>query len=260
MDLDVSQPAHVVGHSVLRADLGVGGRHIVVLSGIARPEWKIDDDSAHREVCRLRLREPAGTVEQSTVHVGLASIGNDDTEFVFATDQASVEVDEAGELVLITHLALMGEPSTLNRFSYQVVLTTRVVASEITGTISWPTAWFRPPLPGPAGVSGIFSILANERTVTPGGPPFGGEVEHLRPVTPGEIVSVTVAEDTCRATYRIAEPPKGRQLRVTVEQSGLRGPGNVSVGTVSPAADILTLSVAQPSAVIDFHATSVRVA
>lgn len=259
MDLDVlHQPEQVVGHAVLRADLGVGGRHLVVISGIARPEWVIDDDSAHRETCRLKLREPAGALEQSTVHVGLASVGNDDTSWAFATDQAALEVDDAGELVLVTNLALMGEPSGLHRFSYQVVLTTRVVVTEITGTISWPTPWYRPTSPSPAGVSGVFTVMANDRTVTQLTGGLGGTVEHLTPVTPGEIVSVVIAEDTCRATYRIVEPPKGRELKVTVAQSGLRGPGEISVGpVVRPDGDLVTLSVAQPSqSGVDFVAGS----
>ncbi|WP_327108315.1 hypothetical protein [Nonomuraea glycinis] len=256
-NLDALDPSHVAGHTVLKADLGVGGRHLLVISGFALPAWKIDDDSTHREVCRVRLRVPAGTVEQSTVHVGLASIANDDTEYVFATDEARLDVDDAGELVLVTHLALMGEPSILNRFSYQVVLTTRVVVTEITGTISWPTAWFRPTSAGPAGVSGVFGVMANERTTTQAGPPLGGEIEHLRPVTPGEIVSVTIAEDTCRATYRISEPPKGMQLKVTVKQNGLNGPGEISIAPVVPDGDRMTLSVAQPSRTgVDFIASS----
>ncbi len=36
----------------------------------------------------------------------------------------------------------MGEFSALYRFSYQVVLTTRVVVSEITGELGWPSECF----------------------------------------------------------------------------------------------------------------------
>ncbi|WP_405766605.1 hypothetical protein OHU34_14005 [Streptomyces sp. NBC_00080] len=256
MELDVLQPAHVAGHAVLQADLGVGGRHLVVISGIARPEWGLKDDNTHREVCRLQLREPAEAMEQSTVHVGLASIGNDDTAWAFATDQAHLEVNETGQLVLVTNLALMGEPSTLNRFAYQVVLTTRVVVTEITGTISWPTSMFRPASASPAGVSGVFSVLANERTITPVPGGFGGEIEHLTPVTPGEVLSVIIAEDFCQVHYRIAEPPKGRQLKVTVAQSGLQGP-DISVGPTTPNGDLVTLTVAQPTRTgVDFTAES----
>jgi hypothetical protein len=263
ISLDALQPDQVTGHTVLKADLGVGGRELWVISGFAMPGWKIDSDSTHRDVCRVRLRVPGGTVEQSTVHVGLASIANDDTEYVFATDDAKVEVDEAGELVLVAHLAVMGEPSVLNRFSYQVVVTSRVVISEISGTISWPTAWLRPTLAGPAGVSGVFTVRANDRRVTPSQGGFGGEIEHLTPVAAGEIVSVTIGDEECRATYRIAEPPRGRQLKVTVEQRGLRPPAglNVEVGpVVMPNGDLVTLTVAEPTrAGVDFKASAMKV-
>ena len=55
MDLDVSNPAQVEHQSVLDADLGVGTRHLVVISGIGRPEMKTDDHNIHGEGCRLRL-------------------------------------------------------------------------------------------------------------------------------------------------------------------------------------------------------------
>jgi len=247
MDLDVHNSSQVGNHDVIDVDLGVGGRRLVVISGIACPEWRIDDDEVHREECRLRLRVPAGAIEHATVHTGLASIGNDDTEYVFATDQSRLEVDDVGELVLVTHLAVMGEPSSLNRFSYQVVLTTRVVVSEISGTITWPTAWFRPVSPTPSAVGGTFTVMANERTTTSGAGPFGGVVEHLTPVTPGQLVSVEMGETDCRARYRISDPPKGRELKVTVTQHGLQGPGLISIYPIIPGGDLVTLSPAQPS-------------
>ncbi|MFI5952697.1 hypothetical protein [Cryptosporangium sp. NPDC051539] len=260
MDLDVRNQNQVAGHSVVRADLGVGGRQLVVLSGTAIPAWKIDDESTHRDSCRVLLHEPAESLEQSTVHVGLASIQNEDTEYVFAADQATLQVDSTGELVLVTNLALMGEASFLHRFSYQVVLTNRIVTTEITGTLSWPTRFLRPSSATPAGVSGVFTITANLRTTTPGGGPFGGTIEHLVPVAPGHIVSVTIADDTCHAIYRIPEPPKNQQLKVTVVQQGMHGPGQVTMEPVGFESNILTLSVAQPSrSNVDFVAATLAV-
>ena len=145
MDLDAHNPAHVAHHAVIDADLGVGGRRLVVISGIARPEWTIDSDETHRDECRLKLHVAAGNMEQVTVHTGLASIGNEDTEYVFATDSSKVVVDAAGELVLHTQLAVMGEKSSLYRFGYQIVLDHPRGRREISGTITWQTAWLRRP-------------------------------------------------------------------------------------------------------------------
>ena len=100
--------------------------------------------------------------------------------------------------------------------------------------------------------------MANTRTVTPGGGPFGGEVEHLTPVRPGEVVSVEVGEQVCRARYRIADPPKGQQLKVIVEQTGMQGgPGSsILIGPPAPNGDLVTVSVADPTrGGVDFEAT-----
>ncbi|WP_396928741.1 hypothetical protein [Mycolicibacterium sp.] len=240
MQLDVMTPGNVAGHSVLRADLAIGGRQLVVISGIACPGWKVDDDDeAQRQECRVLLREPADDLETATVHVGLASIGNDDTAWVFATDMARVEVDPTTEeLVLVVNLALMGDVSTLNRFSYQVVLTTVKVVAEISGTISWPKVFFAPSAPGPSGVSGVFTIQANVRHST-----------GLEPVTPGQVVDVTVDDGgDCHARYRITEPPKNKDLLVTVAQRGLAAPGvdNIEFGPTSPGGDETRLTNAHP--------------
>jgi hypothetical protein len=100
-DLHVGNAAEVAGHSVLRADLGADGRRMVVMSGIAVPEFEINDDQVHREACRVHLAEPGEDVESATIHVGLASISNDDTEFVFAVDSATLEREPATDQLVL---------------------------------------------------------------------------------------------------------------------------------------------------------------
>lgn len=255
-------------HSVVRADLGEG-RSLVVISGIAVPAFTVNDDEhTNRQTCRLNLRERAELVEHSTVSTGLASISNGETAYVFATDHATLTRNSDGELVLEVALAAAGEDSGLHRFSYQVVVTNRVVAAEITGTISWPTAWFRPAGSDPGPIGAIFHVVANEQTFTsggtagpagPGSGPFGPvSVEHLRPVRDGQVTSVSIADDVCRATYRIADPPKDVQLRVTVAQTGLQptGGGTAELVPTPPNVDLLRLTVAAPTrAGVDFRAT-----
>ncbi|MCA2272545.1 hypothetical protein JF780_07095 [Mycobacterium intracellulare] len=257
MDLDRLRDGDVTSHRRIDADLGVLGRHLVVISGIACPNWKINDDNRHADKCVLHLRERVDDIEGTpAVFVGLASVANGESEYTFATDAATVDVDDAGELVLHTDLVLIGEWSALSRFSYQIVLTTRKVVAEISGTISWPTQWFRPPTPDPAGVSGIFTVVANRREITEknSGPgQFGEFTEVLTPITPGEIVSVSIDEETTRAVYRIVEPPKGLELKVTVAQDGSLGDG---VLFDAPHGDLVTLTVAQPTrSDIDFTAS-----
>ncbi len=264
MDLYRNNPNHVAGHKVIRADLGVLGRAMVIISGIARPEWRINDDHIHHTPCVLHLQERVDDLEQWTVSVGLASIGNDDTAYAFATDEATLSVDDSGELVLTTQLALMGEPSALSRFGYQIVCTSRHVTSGITGSISWPTYLFRPTSTSPGAVSGVFTILANEHHVEvkhQQPPLFDQIVETLIPVTPGEIVAVRIAEDQCAADYRIVEPPKGVELKVTVRQQQMTAPppNSVEVRPVTPNGDMVTLTPLEPTrSGVDFAVTVIK--
>ena len=205
--------------------------------------------------------QPATHLEQSTVHVGLASISNDDTEFAFATDSTSLSTDENGELVLHTFLALAGEPSTLNRFSYQVVAIDHALATEVTGTLTWPTAWFRPGLTDPATLSGAFTIDADERTISPGGPPgLPSDTEQLTFLARGVITAVTIGDTTTIATYRITGLPVDKQMRVVVTTGALEPPGGEGA-RMAPAtinADLVQLSAVQPTkSGVDFVAVVV---
>jgi hypothetical protein len=266
LDLDAHKAEDVAGHAVLRADLG-GGRTLVVISGIARPERDVNQDTFIQETCRLRLREPAETMESATVCVGLASVSADENEWGFGTDTQSVQVDPAdGGLLLVVQLGLLGERGFLHRFSYQVVLTERLVATAITGTLTWPTAVFRPASMDPSAVASIFVVTANKVTVPsapgPPGPPgsFGppAALPILEPLATGEITSVTVAGDVCHATYRIAEAPKMIELTVICASDGLSASGQMR--PVVAASDVVLLTAAQPvRAGVDFeyHRTSV---
>jgi hypothetical protein len=255
LDLDVNRSEDVTGHSVLRADIG-GGRTLVVISGIARPERVVNQDTAIRETCRLRLGEPAETMEAATVCVGLASVSADENEWGFATDTQTVQVDPVdGGLMLVVTLGLLGERGFLHRFSYQVVLTERVVATEITGTLTWPTAVFRPGSADPSAIVPTFTVAANRVTFpspAPPGPPSPGSpgtfpspgppvVEQL---ATGQITSLAIADNVCRATYRITDPPKMVQLTVTCAMNGLTPADGMR--PVVPHSNEFLLTAAQP--------------
>jgi len=248
-ELDVLNPAHVSSHQVLEADLGVGGRSLIVASGIARPEWKIDSDEVHRGTWTVHLRIPADTVEQATTHIGLASIGNDDTEYGFSTDSAAVVINPAtGELDLEVALALMGEPSTLNRFSYQVVATVVRSTSEVTGTITWPKSLWTPETRLPSEVAPHFTVQLDARATSSSPSPFGPIVtETLTPLLAGDITVVTETEYEMSARYRILNPPKGREVKITAA-TDLTAPGaNVLIGRAEGVVDVFTLSGGDPS-------------
>ena len=248
LDVQVPPPQTGIGpgvssHQVLRADLGVGGRTLVVLSGIACAEFNGSGSDVVLETCRVLLREPAESVEQSTAYVGLASISNNDSAWVFAANRASVETDPASqELVLVAPLAVATGDSFFHRFSYQVVLTERVVETLITGTLTWETAMLRPASEDPAAVSSVFAIVANTVTVSEG---TLGTSEHLTPVANGAVTKLQVGDVTCSASYMITNLPKGKLLQVTVGQHGLQ-PASLSMVPTATGVDRTTLTVAQP--------------
>ena len=74
------------------------------------------------------------------------------------------------------------------------------------------------------------------------------------PDRPGQIVSVEVGPETCRAKYRITDVPKGVPLRVTVDQQGL--PVGQQMHPTPPGVDLVELSAAAPTkAGVDFTLT-----
>jgi hypothetical protein len=155
---------------------------------------------------------------------------------------------------------LAGEPSTLNRFSYQVVAIDHALATEVTGTLSWPTAWFRPGSTDPATLSGAFTIDASERTISPGPPGLPGETEQLTFLARGVITAVTIGDTTTIATYRITGLPVDKQMKVVVTTGALEPPGDAGA-RMAPAtinADLVQLSAAQPTkSGVDFVAVRV---
>ncbi len=254
-DFDVNDPSRVASPLVIDTDLGIGGRRLIVASGIARPEWEIDTDEITRGRDTVHLHIPADRVEQATVHIGLASIANDDSEYAFAVDEASLSIDPAGELALTVNTAVMGETSSLNRFSYQVVAVVARDVAEISGRITWPTRLFTPASTHPFAVADNVAVALNTRDVRPAGGPFGGEIETLVPIAAGEITAVSIADSTATARYRIVNPKKGVPLRVTVGLTGFRlaAGENMSVSADTPGSDIFTLAVGDASrAGVDF--------
>lgn len=74
--------------------LGNPQNHLLIFSGIAIPSYAVEDDGLQHETVTINLRGPlVTTLLQSSVTVGLASIANDDTNLVIATDGVSITID-----------------------------------------------------------------------------------------------------------------------------------------------------------------------
>jgi hypothetical protein len=255
---DARDPNQVASATVLDADLGVGNRHLLVMSGIANYNWVIDTDETAQGEARVMLGVYARELEQASPFVGLGGIANDESEFVFATDLARVDIDpETGELSLYVHTALEGEWSDFGRFSYQVVATIVHVGSFIEGTITWLTSLMRPPSNDPSTVASHLTVVASHRELTSGDGIFR-PTEKLTPIAPGAIQSLKVGDEHCEAKYRIDNPPMAMPLKVTVTVLPGFASGTIVASRVR-GSDIFTLTPQDPSETVDFEISKVVV-
>lgn len=253
--LNATNPAEVASATMIEADLGVGNRRLLVISGLAILDWKIDTDEVTGRETRVNLGVYARNLESASPFVGLSYIANDETGFVFAVDQARVELDPGtGELWLYLHLALMGEWSSLQRVGYQVVATVVKAESIISGSISWPTALMRPASADPALVAPALTIVANHRTMGEPDGPFAPQ-EVLRPVAWGKLTGLEVGDQTCTARYEVVAAPLAMPLKVTLGVAPTFAPhlhgGSFRV-TKTAGPDIFTLSPAHIADQVDF--------
>lgn len=245
-ELDVRDSNQVASVSFLDADLGVGGRRLLVLSGIALTDWKYDSDAVWRGETQVRLGVFASNLEQWSAFVGLASIANDESAFVFSADTASVRLDPStGELLLHINTALMGEWSYLGRLSYQVVVTVVRVSPHIAGTITWHRSLFTPSSLDPSLVAGGLIVMAShvEFSGTPGDQRWG--TLSRTPIAPGQVTKLEEQKDYFVAYYRVENPRMAISLQVSIDVGGPFPPGTVA-GQVSGPTEF-TLTGAAPS-------------
>jgi hypothetical protein len=244
----------------ITADLGVGGRQLIVTSGIVLWNWVLRDGHTHNEVAVVWLNVFGRNLEAASAFVALASIANEDTGFTVATDTAKVDIDQStGELYLTVNAALSGD-SALNRFSYQVVATIVSLDSSIYGTITWSPDLYVPNPQDAATVGDQLSVMANRYELvaaTPGViagvPESESDVEHLSPDTSGRIETFVFDGKECVATYRITNPHKAMDLKVTVSVlPSFAGGQSVQANRIA-GPEVFTLTVQQPDVEVDFE-------
>ena len=90
------------------------GEQLLVISGIAEPDWRIDDPAnLYIAGADVHLGVWSAEVKQATVTGGLCSVANGDSRFTLALDRAGLLplADTGGELVLgVTMSALAPKP------------------------------------------------------------------------------------------------------------------------------------------------------
>jgi hypothetical protein len=101
-----------------------------------------------------------------------------------------------------------------------VVLVERVVATEITGTLTWQAATFTPAPADPATVARTFSVVAVDGIGVPFNPVLAS----------GSIQSVTLDGNAFHASYSITQVPKDKPLTVFCNVQGLPPPDRHGAG------------------------------
>lgn len=189
------------------------GQTLLVLSGIAEPDWVVNDDGhIYYQDIQVRLGVFALTIQQATITVGLASVANGDSAFTLALNTGTLSLDpNTGELLLDVAAAALGNQTAVSRFGYQVVTTVDRVMPKITGDVGWPSSlWAAGDV---QAVNAQLHIVASI-VVPPSGPQQFGTTE---PIAAAELTTVSRQSDGyIVASFEIDDVPLYRPLAVSV--------------------------------------------
>jgi hypothetical protein len=227
-------------------------RRLHIMSGIAVPGWEInDDDKIYRDLWEVHLGVTLPDFIQATCQVGLASVSNGESSFLFALDESWVEPDPtSGELKLFVRLALNGEKSSLARFGFQIVA---LAGNRITG-VSGHIRWSRSVFDASQFTDGsqLVSVTANllERITPDHGFPF----DRLTPLggtdTGGELHR---DGDEFSVPYAFEHLPLGVPLRFTWTLSAAHFPSDCIVGQISGPNPVLLTPTHLSESGVDFR-------
>jgi len=251
--LDANDPSTVSSATSLTIDLGVPNQQMIVCSGIAMPGFRtLDDSDISRDTAVVNLRVNALTVVKASVNVGLASFGNGDTDFDFAIDQTQLQIDESTqELLLSVDMAVMGNPSALDRFAYQVVAIITTQPTGISGTIRWNQSLFDATKPGVMPAQ-LFKVSAGELGYIPS-PAGGFGTETYTADAYGAVGTLTLSAGQFSLPYSIAGAPYGKNLTVRVDINPAFASGKTSLAQQTAGPNPVLLTAGEPGiAGVDF--------
>ena len=251
--LSVFDPKQVSSPSSFEFQTGEPAQTMVVFSGIAIPEfWTNHDEEVKQDEIIVRLGIHVSVLERSVVHVGLASIKNDETNFLFALDTAKLEVESgSGELLLKVTGAILGEHTAIHRFGYQGVAHVRKVTARISGTVLVPRDIVDMEGWSAADIASSFEITANRVEIMPA-PPGGFTSEILIPVAVGQTGMKRATKEVCFVDYAIDACPFNVPLRVEVKLVGHLAIHGVVVGQVRGARPVILTGLQPDATGVDF--------
>jgi hypothetical protein len=231
---------------------GTGDQKVLVFSGIALPEMGTndDDDIGHPRVF-VRLGRFVRRLLSTSVTTGLASISNDESGFVLATDGVVVQRDmHTGELFLDIPCGLAGDGTYIHRIAYQAVCIVEEDQFRIRGEIVWTPDVRDSSHDSAASIGGMLAIrsgrLVSAAPSNPGPGQFG--TTKWQAFSNGSITGITRRGDGWVASYEIVNLPVATPVHVVIDVlAGFARTENISASR-SGGPDPVFLSGAQPHA------------
>lgn len=170
------------------------------------------DLGSYRTVEHATVRIALGfttSFARATSKVDLATIYNSASEFLFAVDANSVEIDHVtGLITLVTDIGVQGTKSVFYRITYHVQVLSDPVNTLVAGTIRWSESLAMPTAKALAGTP-IFSVSAGTYSTAPGGTP------HLNIARIGTQRGIPVkAGGFWHVAYQIDDVPLGPNFSI----------------------------------------------
>lgn len=259
LDAGTTPPLGVATPCRLTVFVGDAPRQLLILSGVAIPEWRSGGDLDRQEVV-IRLGVTTTPQYAWTATVSLAAISNDDTDFLFALDSTSMDTDQDGTLRLHVAIAAQGEPADLLRFSYQVHVLSDPVHSLVSGLISWPRQFGDPTYAVLQGGDPMFRVEVGETVPVPTPGQQFQQTTFVSACPAGLSSKPVAAGDLWVAAYEVDNVPLGRQweVRPALLAGALAGPpaGYLASPGFQPMPQSAWLTPSSPAATgVDFTMT-----
>lgn len=255
--LSVLDPKQVASPTEFEVLVGEPAQRLMIMSGIAIPEfWTNHDEEPSQQEIIVHLGVHVASIDHAVTNIGLASIENDETNFVFAVNSGRLELLN-GEMVLKVSAVILGEETYLHRFSYQIVAHVRRVRAQISGAISVPSEILDVSSLPPNDVKALFEITANrvERQGSPGGFVF----DKLIPVAFGATEAVRKGPRGGHfVDYSINNCPFSVPLTVEVRLAGRLWPASVGAGQVAGPRPVILTGIAPDANGVDFAVSRFR--
>lgn len=202
----------VVSRNMIEAFVGTPPGRLLIFTGIALPALQSNGQLDGQEVT-VDLNARSNAVNpQFTATVGLASIFNSDSDLLFATDDVKVVTGPDLELLLVCNIAVLGDRSVLNRFSYQATVLLHADNGSVAGTIRWPSHF----LVFAGDEHDLFQINAFTMKTVIGDNGFATTVPTV--VRVGHTIGSVIRQGTMmQIPYEIRDVPLGEVLFISVD-------------------------------------------